>query len=75
MTQQRRKKGSIPDPVRISWRVAQGHKDYIDELAVKAGISSAAVFDLLVASIKDESETWPTWLPKRADHEGKLPIE
>lgn len=74
MSSPRRPKGSMKDPIPLGWRVERESRDKFTELAAKAGISGAALFDMMVQTLKLDDRGLPTWLP-RTDDEGKLPID
>lgn len=74
MSTPRRPKGSVRDPIPLGWRVERESRDTFTRLAAKAGISGAALFDLMVQSIELDDRGLPTWVP-REDSKGQLPID
>jgi hypothetical protein len=74
MTSTRRPRGSIKDPVDLGWRVERGNKERFAQLAARAGMSNAALFDLMVETLELDERGVPTWVP-REDEEGQLPID
>lgn len=74
MSTPRRPKGSVNDPTPLGWRVERESRDKFTELAAKAGISGAALFDLMVQTLELDDRGLPTWVP-RVDSRGQLPID
>lgn len=74
MTTARRPRGSIKDPVDLGWRVERSNKERFAQLAKKAGMSNAALFDLMVETLELDDRGVPTWVPRK-DKEGQLPID
>lgn len=74
MSSPRRPKGSMRDPIPLGWRVERESRDKFTELAAKAGISGAALFDMMVETLEIDDRGLPTWVP-REDSKGQLPID
>lgn len=74
MSTPRRPKGSMKDPIPLGWRVERESRDKFTDLAAKAGISGAALFDLMVETLEIDDRGLPTWVP-RDDSRGQLPID
>lgn len=74
MSTPRRPKGSVRDPIPLGWRVERESRDTFTQLAAKAGISGAALFDLMVQSLELDDRGLPTWVPHE-DSKGQLPID
>nr|AXV46736.1 hypothetical protein pA8H1_p45 [Arthrobacter sp.] len=74
MSTPRRPKGSVKDPIPLGWRVERESRDTFTRLAAKAGISGAALFDMMVQSLELDDRGLPTWVP-REDSKGQLPID
>lgn len=62
------------DPIPLGWRVERESRDTFTQLAAKAGISGAALFDLMVQSLELDDRGLPTWVPHE-DSKGQLPID
>lgn len=74
MTSPRRPRGSVDDPIALGWKVQRKNKDFFTELASKAGLSGAAMFDLMIENLELDERGLPAWAPMK-DDEGKLPID
>lgn len=74
MSSPRRPKGSMKDPIPLGWRVERENRDKFTELAAKAGISGAALFDMMVETLEIDERGLPNWV-LREDAEGHLPID
>lgn len=74
MSSPRRPRGSVQDPIAMGWKVQRENKDFFAQLASKAGMSGAALFDLMVESLELDARGLPTWVP-REDSKGQLPID
>lgn len=64
----------MKDPIPLGWRVERESRDKFTDLAAKAGISGAALFDLMVETLEIDDRGLPTWVP-RDDSRGQLPID
>lgn len=64
----------MKDPIPLGWRVERENRDKFTELAAKAGISGAALFDMMVETLELDDRGLPAWLP-RDDSKGHLPID
>lgn len=74
MSSPRRPRGSLRDPIAMGWKVERGNKDYFAQIASKAGLSGAALFDLMVENLELDERGLPIWLP-RENVKGQLPID
>lgn len=74
MTDYRRPRGTLQNPTDLGWTVERANKDRFSELASRAGLSKAAMFDLMVETLEMDDRGLPTWVP-REDKEGQLPID
>lgn len=74
MSTPRRPKGSMKDPIPLGWRVERESRDRFSDLAAKADLSGAALFDLMVQTLELDDRGLPTWVP-RDDDKGQLPID
>lgn len=74
MTSPRRPRGSVNDPIALGWKVQRKNKDFFTDLASKAGLSGAAMFDLMIENLELDERGLPAWAPQK-DDEGKLPID
>ena len=74
MSSPRRPRGSVNDPIPLGWKVQRTNKDFFADLAAKAGLSGAAMFDLMVENLELDERGLPPWAPQK-DDEGKLPID
>lgn len=73
MSPTRRARGSVIDPIDISFRVERVNKEHFAFLAKRAGLSNAALFDTMVENIVLDDRGLPTWLPR--ENKEQLPIE
>lgn len=73
MSTPRRPKGSMKDPIPLGWRVERESRDMFTDLAAKAGVSGAALFDLMVQTLELDDRGLPAWVP-RDDSKGQPPI-
>jgi hypothetical protein len=73
MTDYRRPRGTLKDPTDLGWTVERANKDRFSALAAKAGMSKAAMFDLMVETLELDDRGLPTWVPR--EKEGQLPID
>ena len=74
MSSPRRPKGSMKDPIPLGWRVERENRDKFTALAARAGISGAALFDMMVETLEIDERGLPKWV-LREDAEGHLPID
>lgn len=74
MSTPRRPRGSVTDPIALGWKVQRENKDLFADLAAKAGLSGAALFDLMVENLELDERGLPAWIPQD-DPEGHLPID
>lgn len=72
MTQRRRPRGSVKDPADLGWSVERSNKERFAALAARAGMSNAALFDLMVETLELDDRGLPMWVPRK---EGQLPID
>lgn len=64
----------MKDPIPLGWRVERESRDRFSELAAKADLSGAALFDLMVQTLELDDRGLPTWVP-RDDDKDQLPID
>lgn len=64
----------MKDPIPLGWRVERESRDRFSDLAAKADLSGAALFDLMVQTLELDDRGLPTWVP-RDDDKGQLPID
>jgi len=74
MTDRRLPYGTRVDPVKFGIRVERRNKDRFDGLARDLGLSSAALFDLMVENLELDDQGRPTWLPDELPKDGELPM-
>ena len=70
----RRPRGSMIDPVPLGWRVERTSRDEFIKLAERAGISGAALFDLMIETLELDDRGLPSWVP-HDESERQLPID
>lgn len=73
MAPRRRPRGTLVDPVPIGYVVERPSKEKFDAVAVRAGISSAVLFEMVVDHLELTDQGLPVWMP-RQDRDGELPI-
>ncbi|MFE4835282.1 hypothetical protein ACHMXB_21385 (plasmid) [Arthrobacter sp. UC242_113] len=73
MAARRLPKGTRVNPVRLGWAIEEPRKDVIDDLAKRAGVSSAVVLEAIIDHIQPDIPTvgLPSWMLK---NQGALPI-
>lgn len=73
MAPRRRPRGTLLDPVPIGYVVERPSKEKFDAVAVRAGISSAVLFEMVVDHLELTDQGLPVWMPQQ-DRDGELPI-
>ena len=75
MTDVRRPRGSVVDPVVTGWKIGRGSRDAIALMAASAGVSASEFVELMAAHTKSEltDQGIPSWLPEK-NRDGELPI-
>ena len=73
MAARRLPKGTRVNPVRLGWAIEEPRKDVIDDLAKRAGVSSAVVLEAIIDHIQPDIPNvgLPSWMLK---DQGALPI-
>ncbi|MFK4299871.1 hypothetical protein ABH924_005061 [Arthrobacter sp. GAS37] len=73
MAPRRLPKGTRVNPVRLGWAIEEQRKDVIDNLANRAGVSSAVILEAIIDHIQaDIPEVGlPSWMFK---NQGVLPF-
>jgi hypothetical protein len=61
------------DPVPMGYVVERPSKEKFDAIAVRAGISSAVLFEQIVDHLELTDQGIPTWMPP-LERDGELPI-
>lgn len=61
MTDRRRVRGTIRQPVRAQWKIEAHTKDFIDTMAHNAGISSSYMIELMAKHIQLDERGVPEW--------------
>lgn len=76
MTDVRRKRGTMKDPVAIGWKIERTSRDRIAAMAAAAGVSASEFVERM--AVQTESELTdrgvPAWLPSKKSTE-ELPID
>jgi hypothetical protein len=62
------------DPVPMGYVVERLSKEKFDAIAVRAGISSAVLFEQIVDHLELTDQGIPTWMPP-LERNGELPID
>lgn len=75
MSQRRRPRGSLKQPIQVGYTVERLTKDRFDAIARRAGVSSAALFELLVEHVELTDQGLPAWWPEEEPRNGELPID
>ncbi len=75
MAPRRRPRGSLIDPVAVGYEVERASKDHFDAIAVRAGVSSAVLFERVVEHLELTDQGLPVWWPVELSREGQLPID
>ncbi|MFB9665720.1 hypothetical protein ACFFOW_13610 [Curtobacterium albidum] len=76
MSQPRRPRGSMVDPVIPGWKIERASRDLIASMAASAGVSASVFLELMAEHTKSELTTQgiPSWMPEK-DRTGELPID
>lgn len=75
MAPRRLPRGTRVDPVALGYVVERPAKERFDGIASSMGISSAALFDLMIETMPVNDRGWPAWLPESPRPDGELPID
>jgi len=75
MSEARRPRGSMIDPVTPGWKIERESRDLIASMAASAGVSASVFIELMADHTKAELTTQgiPSWMPEK-DRSGELPI-
>ena len=69
-------RGTREKPVTAGWWIEKRSRDRWNAIAARFGISSGALFDLMVQSIEVDGPERPSWLPEDPTAgDGVLPID
>ncbi|GAB3611573.1 hypothetical protein GCM10027414_36990 [Humibacter ginsengiterrae] len=71
MAPRRLPRGTRKDPVSLGYAVERENKQRWEQIAKNCGVSSAALFDVMVETVELDAHGRPVWFP---DTEG-LPID
>ena len=76
MTDVRRKRGTMQDPVAIGWKIERSSRDRIAAMAAAAGVSASEFVERMAVHTESEltMQGIPSWMPAK-DRDGELPIE
>ena len=74
MAAQRRPRGSLKQPVQVHWDVESDSKAKFDAMALRANVSSAVFFELVVKHIELDESGLPLWWAEERSAE-ELPID
>jgi len=75
MSQRRRPRGTLLQPVQLGYAVERPIKERFDTIAQRAGISSAVLFERVVEHIELTDQGLPVWWSEEAPRDGELPID
>lgn len=75
MTDVRRPRGTLKDPVAIGWKIERDSRDLIASMAKASGVSASEFVELMADHTKSEltKQGRPSWMPEK-DRDGELPI-
>lgn len=73
MTARRLPKGTRTNPVRLGWAIEVERKALIDDLACRAGVSSAVILEAIIDHVQKDipDSGLPDWMMK---NQGVLPF-
>jgi len=76
MSDARRPRGSMIDPVTPGWKIERESRDLIASMAASAGVSASVFIEAMAEHTKSELTTQgiPSWMPEK-DRSGELPID
>ncbi|WP_109212258.1 MULTISPECIES: hypothetical protein [Microbacterium] len=74
MAPRRRPRGSLVDPVNLGYEVERPAKERLDRVAEIANVSSAVMFEHIMAHLELTDQGLPTTWPANP-RDGELPIE
>lgn len=75
MAPRRRPRGSLVDPVPIGYVVERAAKKKLDDIADRAGVSSAVMFEHIIEQLPLTGRGLPLTWPEQELHDGELPID
>jgi hypothetical protein len=75
MTDVRRPRGAVKDPVAVGWKIGRESRDLIASMAAAAGVSATEFVELMAAHTQSELtiQGIPSWMPEK-DRSEELPI-
>lgn len=73
MTERRRFRGTVQNPVTPGWRVEESSRDRAKTIAAAAGVSPSEFIDALIQNVELDDRGLPVWWVPRSPHE-ELPI-
>jgi len=73
MTQPRRPRGTMKDPVVPGWKIERASKLRIESMARNANVSAAVMLELLAEHVELTNQGIPVWMPEQ-NRDGELPI-
>jgi hypothetical protein len=75
MSDARRPRGSMIDPVTPGWKIERKSRDLIARMAASAGVSASVFIEAMAEHTKAEltPQGIPSWLPQK-DRSEELPI-
>jgi len=71
MTDTRRARGSVVEPVCVRWKIETETKNFIDTMARNAGVSSSYMVELLAKSVTLDERGVPEWFTTPANMRGR----
>jgi hypothetical protein len=75
MTDVRRPRGTVQDPVAPGWKIGRESRDLIAAMAAASSVSASEFVELMAAHTKSEltAQGIPAWMPEK-NRDGELPI-
>ena len=74
MAIRRRPRGTLNEPATLGWEVEKVKRERFIEIAMRADVSAAVLFEMVVDHLELTDQGIPTWMPRK-DHDGELPID
>lgn len=71
----RRPRGSLREPTSLGWNVELDNKEKWQKIAAHAGVSAAALFDMMVETLELDPRGYPSWFVAPPLDDGELPID
>jgi len=74
MAIRRRPRGTLNSPATLGWEVEKEKRERFIEIAKRADVSAAVLFEMVVDHLELTDQGIPTWMPEQ-DRAGELPID